>query len=332
MEDYGLVSIIMPAYNAARYIADAIKSVLSQTYPNFEFIIVNDGSKDRTLEIAKSFKDERIKVIDLKENRGVSYARNVALDVAKGKWIAFIDADDVWRCERLEYLLGIISKYQYGKYFIADDVIISLDKQGKIVPYDSVIKTKAPKLYGKLTEKNGIMDIDMNGFLSLQFALHPIAPASKIKQQKMKFPVHLDYAEDAFFYLWLYNAGLTLLIEKEPFYYHRLTKGSLSDWNDDSIFERYRKFEREVLNEKSFSPESRKMLEKYFLLKEQELKQAKFNRALRRFHINRAFKMFSEHPHLVIKAFGKAVLFLPQKAVNYIRVKQVLRRNGSTRQ
>ena len=100
MED--LVSVIMPAYNVEKYIGEAIQSVLNQTYKNFELIIFDDGSTDKTWEIIQSFNDSRIIAIRHQQNKGVAEARNTALKIAKGKWVALIDSDDVWLSDRLE--------------------------------------------------------------------------------------------------------------------------------------------------------------------------------------------------------------------------------------
>ena len=100
-----LVSIIVPAYNAEKYVADAIESVLRQTYPYFELIIVDDASTDRTAEVVQSFSDQRIKLIRHTSNKGPGAARNTAIETAKGKWIAFLDADDQWKVNRLERLV-----------------------------------------------------------------------------------------------------------------------------------------------------------------------------------------------------------------------------------
>lgn len=97
-----LVSIVIPAYNAARYLSETIVSVINQTYTNWELIVVNDGSKDETLSIAKSFanKDPRIHIID-KSNSGVSDSRNTGIKVAKGDVLFFLDADDVWNIDNI---------------------------------------------------------------------------------------------------------------------------------------------------------------------------------------------------------------------------------------
>lgn len=97
-----LVSVIMPSYNTESYIADSIQSVIDQTYQNWELIIVDDCSTDRTRERAASFRDERIILLKNEKNVGAASSRNYALRKAKGKWIAFLDSDDLWLPNKLE--------------------------------------------------------------------------------------------------------------------------------------------------------------------------------------------------------------------------------------
>lgn len=98
-----LVSVITPAYNAERFIHETIESVMAQTYPNWEMIIVDDQSTDRTAEIVQKYaeQDERIRLIILQENSGSAIARNTAMDHAKGRFFAFLDSDDMWTEEKL---------------------------------------------------------------------------------------------------------------------------------------------------------------------------------------------------------------------------------------
>lgn len=102
MSNSPLVSIVMPAYNAEKYIINCIKSVLNQTYSNFEFIIVDDGSVDRTAQLAKEFVDPRIIFIAMDKNRGISAASNKGIAIAKGEYIAKMDADDDWMDNKLQ--------------------------------------------------------------------------------------------------------------------------------------------------------------------------------------------------------------------------------------
>lgn len=107
-----LCSVIMPAYNSEKYIDEAIESVIRQTYKNWELIIVNDASTDDTEKIIKSYeeKDKRIKLISLAENQGVANARNMAIQIAEGRYIAFLDADDYWEKEKLQEQIKFMKK------------------------------------------------------------------------------------------------------------------------------------------------------------------------------------------------------------------------------
>jgi glycosyltransferase involved in cell wall biosynthesis len=96
-----VVSIIIPTYNRAALLANAIQSVRLQTYSDFELIIVDDASTDNTREVAKDFHDSRIQYLPLVHNRGVSTARNAGLKECRGKYIAFLDSDDEWVPEKL---------------------------------------------------------------------------------------------------------------------------------------------------------------------------------------------------------------------------------------
>jgi glycosyltransferase involved in cell wall biosynthesis len=94
------VSVIVPVYNVEKYIAETISSVLAQTFTDFELLIIDDESKDGSIEICESFPDSRIKIIRQK-NRGLAGARNTGIRHAQGEYLAFLDSDDVWRSQKL---------------------------------------------------------------------------------------------------------------------------------------------------------------------------------------------------------------------------------------
>ena len=98
------VSIIVPMYNAEKFIGKTIESVIAQTYQNWEMLIMNDVSTDNSLAIVSLYakKDERIKIVNTEKNVGVVKGRNFLIDLASGKYIAFLDADDYWHNEKLE--------------------------------------------------------------------------------------------------------------------------------------------------------------------------------------------------------------------------------------
>lgn len=110
-------SIIMPAYNSARFIGDSIRSVLAQTYTDWELLIVDDCSKDNTAEIVKSFQDPRIHYQRNAHNMGAAETRNQALKTAKGRCIAFLDSDDLWEPEKLEKQIAFMEKNGYAFTF-----------------------------------------------------------------------------------------------------------------------------------------------------------------------------------------------------------------------
>ena len=95
-----LVSVIIPAYKVEQYIAAAVESVLKQTYPHFELLIIDDGSPDRTVEICQQFTNPKIQIIR-QQNRGSAGARNTGIRYARGEYIAFLDGDDLWLPEKL---------------------------------------------------------------------------------------------------------------------------------------------------------------------------------------------------------------------------------------
>lgn len=131
---YGLVSIIMPSYNTGRFIAESIQSVLAQTYTNWELIIVDDASTDNTDEVVAPYchpreggdlPSSKIHYLKNAQNSGAAVSRNRALAQAKGKWIAFLDSDDLWAPDKLEKQIAFMEKngyaFSYTRYVEIDE-------------------------------------------------------------------------------------------------------------------------------------------------------------------------------------------------------------------
>lgn len=116
-----LVSIITPSYNSSEFISNTINSVLSQTFHNWELIIIDDCSKDNSIEVISQWceKDSRIQLIQLTENSGAAVARNKGIEVARGRYIAFLDSDDKWLPDKLEKQLQFMRDNQYNFTFTA---------------------------------------------------------------------------------------------------------------------------------------------------------------------------------------------------------------------
>ena len=123
--DNDLVSIITPTYKASDYVGETIQSVLDQDYQNWELIIVDDYSSDGTLKVLEGWqeRDARIKVIPAAKNGGPAIARNLALKTARGRWVAFLDSDDIWMAGKLSKQLvfhqtkGAIISFTSGRRF-----------------------------------------------------------------------------------------------------------------------------------------------------------------------------------------------------------------------
>ena len=111
-----LVSIITPTYNCARFIGDTIRSVQAQTYSNWELIIVDDCSTDDTAQVVAQFQqqDSRVQYHVLTENSGPAGARNRAIELAKGEYMAFLDSDDLWMPDKLERQLAFMEQNHYA--------------------------------------------------------------------------------------------------------------------------------------------------------------------------------------------------------------------------
>ncbi|WOT06334.1 glycosyltransferase family 2 protein [Shewanella youngdeokensis] len=95
------VSVVMPIYNVEAFVEDAIKSVLAQTFTNFELILVNDCSPDSSLSLCQAFSDPRIRIVNHEVNQGLAAARNTGIRHTKGRYVAFLDSDDIWHPEKL---------------------------------------------------------------------------------------------------------------------------------------------------------------------------------------------------------------------------------------
>lgn len=143
-----LVSIITPVYNSEKFLANNIASVQAQTYTNWEHILVDDCSTDDSVKIIEEYAslDNRVKLIKLSKNSGAGVARNTAIEVAKGKFIAFLDADDYWHKDKLNkqiaYMLHHDCSFSYTQYYIVEGKSEPkyLVQSPDIVSYKSILK------------------------------------------------------------------------------------------------------------------------------------------------------------------------------------------------
>ena len=219
MSDKPLISFIVPVYKVERYLPRCIESILGQTYTNFELILVDDGTPDRSGIICDRYaeKDSRIRVIH-KENGGVSTARNAGIDAAKGEWITFVDSDD-WVSEN--YLQAhILPTFEYDYDF----VISSIEIRGlKVIP--SVLKTEGIT-YSQANIEYVVELISKPRFYGPFAKLYK---AKILKVNNIKFPEGIKNGEDKIFvaeYLKYCKSMQTL--NEVTYFYNRLNEGSVT--------------------------------------------------------------------------------------------------------
>lgn len=174
-----LVSIITPVYNAERYIKHTIESVIEQDYDNWELLIIDDCSTDSSRTIAEKYMqaDKRIKLIFLEKNSGVASARNAGIEAAKGRYIAFLDSDDLWHPNKLSLQIKFMQDNNYHFTFTGYEWI---DKNGKKL--NRIVRVPAKADYNRLLRGNPI------GCLTV------VIDANKINMLKMLSIRHEDYA------------------------------------------------------------------------------------------------------------------------------------------
>ena len=163
MKKEELVSIITPVYNCEKLISSTIKSVQNQTYKNLEMLLIDDCSTDNSAKIIKEYskKDSRIKYLKLKENSGAALARNKALEISNGRFIAYLDSDDLWKPEKLEKQVAFMLKNNYAFTCTDYEKITedgkSLNKIIKIpkkVTYDLFLRNTIIQTVGVMVDTN----------------------------------------------------------------------------------------------------------------------------------------------------------------------------------
>lgn len=229
------ISIIVPVYNVASYLEECIASILSQTFTDWELILVDDGSTDNSADIAKRWrdKDTRIKLYR-KANGGVSSARNFGLDHVTGKYIMFVDSDDICHPQILEIL----------HYFTGTDAELTMCHciRFQTTPVDTTLEEYTPEILIYLDEIYRCM--------ATKHILHP--PYAKlykrdiIERYGIRFPLGLQLGEDVLFNLNFLKYTSSSVYINLPLYYYRDTPSSLSK----KIPKDYAKIQLRILSEK----------------------------------------------------------------------------------
>lgn len=156
-----MVSVIVPVYNAAKCISDTIMCVMKQTYENWELILVDDGSTDDSFAIMQTFENDKIHPVKQKEGKGAACARNYGISLAKGQYIAFLDADDLWLEDKLEKQISFLKSknaaFTFTGYEFADENAVPT---GAVVRVPSVMRYKDAVKNTTIFTSTVIFDLD----------------------------------------------------------------------------------------------------------------------------------------------------------------------------
>ncbi|MDR0232182.1 MAG: glycosyltransferase [Dysgonamonadaceae bacterium] len=188
-----VITVLAPAYNAEEYISEAIKSVLNQTFTDFELLIINDGSTDKTEEIILSFEDKRIRYIKNETNLKLIATLNKGIDLARGKYIARMDADDICLPNRFEKQIDFLEKH--SDYALCGSWAYLIDSKGK----------KTGRI--KYIDKSKLLKI------SLLFSCPIVHPSTMLRTdilQQFKYNPKALHTEDFELWLRIMNAGLRI--------------------------------------------------------------------------------------------------------------------------
>jgi glycosyltransferase involved in cell wall biosynthesis len=214
MIEHPKVSVIMAAYNAAAHISEAIASVQAQSWPNWELVVVDDGSSDGTAMILNALADERI-IVSHQENKGVSAARNAALDRATGAFIALLDADDILPARSLEVRAKMLM--DRPELCFVDGIVLGLRPEGK-----GELTIYAPYYRG----------LPFDPLIALQASCF-FGPSWMIRRTPetsgKRFPPHMRHAEDLAYYLSMAHAGAYDHVFEPVLHYRQGHVSAMSD-------------------------------------------------------------------------------------------------------
>ena len=204
------ISVVMPTYNAERYVKEAIESVLNQSFGDFEYIIVDDGSSDDTMSIIRSFSDKRIKIFENKHDFIGSL--NIGIRSASGKYIARMDADDLMYCERL--------KIQYK----------IMEEEPELAVCTSWVRTFGENIAGNILPSYvGVLKYPLYHLLQGNFLFHPTAliRTSFLYEHILEYQ-NYEFAEDYKLWVEIAKRGGLFYIESQPLLFYRINTEQVS--------------------------------------------------------------------------------------------------------
>lgn len=228
-------SIVVPVYNAEKYLHISLNSILKQTYPSFELILVNDCSTDASLSICKSYasKDSRIIVIDNADNSGAAQSRNNGIEVATGKYLCFVDADDFIEPDYLEMFSEVLAVHEYG--YLKCGVLEDYYEDSRLV-YTKVCGLEDADFFGKQAILEQVIDMELKPLFG--YLYNSVYKTSIIKNNELLLDRTLKVNEDFDFnsrYIALINDMKCL--NYSGYHYAKRNNNSLSSQKNNYSFE-----------------------------------------------------------------------------------------------
>ena len=225
------VSVIVPTYNSEAYIVQALRSVIEQSYNNWEIIMVDDASCDSTVDLARSFRDKRLKIVENISNRGVSYSRNRGIREARGKWIALLDSDDWYAPLRLEKLLSVAN--QQDADLIADDLFLIED--GRKRHWSSLLKENETQIKSSVELIDAVKFVTSDRLASITAKRNwslgytkPLIKREFLLKNNIWYREDIKVGEDFILYLQCLRRKAKFYLVTSPYYYYRTREVSLS--------------------------------------------------------------------------------------------------------
>ncbi|RKH45029.1 glycosyltransferase family 2 protein [Corallococcus sicarius] len=214
------VSVVIPAFNVEGYLGAAIDSVLAQTLADVEVVVVDDGSTDATVAVARGYGDARVRVFENVRNQGPARSRNVAIDQARGEWIAILDADDWWKEDRLERLLALAEAH--GADIVCDDLL--LVPEGAPGPESTLFTVHAQRL-GRIDKP---FEVDALKMAEDDFGiLKPLFRREFLDERGLRYNPAFRAGEDFELLLRCLLASARMVVSHEAMYFYRARRGSL---------------------------------------------------------------------------------------------------------
>lgn len=214
MNELPSISVIMPVYNAAPYLKQAIESILSQTFSDFEFIIINDGSSDGSENIIRSYSDTRIVCLRNEQNSGLVFTLNKGIDAARGKYIARMDGDDISLPERFSKQIDFLEK-NTGAMIVASTILLVDENNSETGVWKDDRKYISPRA--------------IHSFLPINNCIsHPTVFARSALLKKYKYNPAQYLSEDYDLWLRITSDGIPIYKIDEPLVRHRFLKNSFT--------------------------------------------------------------------------------------------------------